>query len=55
MQKRSVFVVMGNDYPDCVFTTEKSAEAYCEGRRKEFQKGQARIYWRIYEFRLRGK
>ena len=32
-----VYVVMGNDDPDCVFSTEKAAEAYCDRRRAEKQ------------------
>jgi hypothetical protein len=46
-----VYVVMGNDYPDCVFSTEKKAEAYCDKRRAE-KSGvhQPRVYWRAYEF-----
>lgn len=55
-----VFVVMGNDYPQAVFTTEARAEAYCVEMRKadaleSKQTGQRRmVYWRVYAFPLRG-
>lgn len=58
------FVVMGNDYPDAVFSTKEAAEAHCEAMRKEglvqyrqmhgrerpsYDRG---IYWRVYDFPL---
>lgn len=47
-----VWVVMGNDYPEAVFTTESKAEEFCQ-KMKEQQKGeQRRIYWRSYKFIL---
>lgn len=51
-----VWVVMGNDYPDAVFTTEAAAKAYCEEQKKKsLYPGTStpRIYWRTYEFELR--
>lgn len=47
-----VYVVMGNDYPDAVFTTEVAASAYCSD--KKAQTGR-RVHWRYYAFRLPGK
>lgn len=48
-----VYVVMGNDFPDCVFSTEAAAEAYCESKKAERREGYRRIYWRVYEFEVR--
>jgi hypothetical protein len=43
-----VWVVMGNDFPDAVFSTEAAADAYCA-----MQKGiNSRIYWRSFDFVL---
>jgi hypothetical protein len=52
-----VFVVMGNDYPDSVFSTQDAAEAYVEKKRAadpERQRlyGGMMIYWRWYSFDL---
>lgn len=49
-----VWVVMGNDFPDAVFFTKASAEAYCERKRDEpkIDPYHARIYWRHYEFEV---
>lgn len=48
-----VYVVMGNDFPECVFATKQAAEAFCKKKRLE-QKAQngPHIYWRVYEFKL---
>lgn len=53
-----VYVVMGNDYPHCVFSSETVAEAYCNAKtakEKEMSDKQirSRIYWRHYEFEVR--
>lgn len=50
-----VWVIMGNDYPDAVFTTKASAEAYCAQKRVDNEREvkhhtQRKIYWRAYEF-----
>lgn len=45
-----VFVVMGNDYPDAVFNTEKAANDYCARRKAENKPNERVIYWRAYEF-----
>lgn len=60
-----VFVVMGNDYPDAVFTSNEAAEAYCCAKRSDDVLAQPkggmmhgsvpRIYWRVYAFDLREK
>lgn len=46
-----VFVVMGNDFPDAVFSEEAVAEAFCKMRRAV---PGSRIYWRVYDFELDG-
>jgi hypothetical protein len=56
-----VYVVMGNDFPEAVFSTEIEAEKLCERRR--FEEGPKppkgyrvpRIYWRVYPFELDGE
>lgn len=52
-----VYVVMSNDYPDCVFKQEDKAETYVDERNKatENQLGHSarRIYWRVYGFQLK--
>lgn len=53
-------VVMGNDYPACVFSTEAAAEEYCKAKTKEEAKQKVgthgwlgtRIHWRVYSFVL---
>jgi hypothetical protein len=57
-----VFVVMGNDFPAAVFSTEERANAYCETAAVEHQRrmrqhyGEGRpfpkIYFRATEFEL---
>lgn len=53
---KPVWVVMGNDYPDAVFTSETEAEAYCFQKRtlnqKHREQGGRLIYWRTYRFAL---
>lgn len=49
----NVYVVMGNDYPDSVFDSEQAAERYCEEKRRAHKRGEPRIYWRTYEFKVR--
>lgn len=44
------YVVMGNDFPDAVFSTEDDAEKHC--RDQKFKN--SRIYWRMYRFEVRG-
>lgn len=54
----SVFVVMGNDFPDAVFSTEEKADAYInlkkdeEALRMASEQYPRRVYWRSYEFGL---
>ncbi len=46
--------VLGNDYPDAVFTTAKVAQEYCALKTAE-RIGRdfgTRIYWRFYDFEL---
>jgi len=51
-----VYVVMGNDFPDSVFSTQQLAEAYIadkivleKTRRHDMH---PRIYWRVYPFEI---
>jgi len=46
-----VFVIMGNDYPDKVFSRKIDADAFVRNKMNE-QKSGIRIYWRVYEFDL---
>jgi hypothetical protein len=46
-----VYVVAGNDYPDCVFKTETDALAYCNQRSSELNT--PKIYWRYYAMGLK--
>jgi hypothetical protein len=52
-----VYVIMGNDYPDSVFTSENKAKVYVKRKnakdKKEFP--HCRIFWRLYPFDLDGK
>lgn len=50
-----VWVVMGNDYPEAVFSSNKLAQEYCDRKKKENEKdikrGTSRtIYYRPYGF-----
>ena len=51
-----VYVVMGNDNPDSVFSNEALADAYVANRKAEDNPSgdgmYRRIYWRAYEFEL---
>lgn len=49
-----IFVVMTNDYPDCVFDVEWKAKIYCEMQQawQKMHTSNARIYYRYYEFKL---
>jgi len=49
LERRAVFVVMGNDHPAAVFSTEAAAEEFCAAKKHD---GNTRIYWRVYEFTL---
>lgn len=55
---RLLFVVMTNDYPDCVFSEEWKAKIYCELQTAwqkelltEYQAGMA-VYYRYYPFTM---
>lgn len=53
MQERTtVFVVMGNDFPDSVFSTQEQADAFCAMKRAE---PKSRICWRVYDFAVDAK
>lgn len=52
-----VYVVMCNDYPDAIFSTETAAEEYCAAKKaglalREHSKYGPRVHWRYYEFEL---
>ncbi len=56
----TVFVVMSNDFPDSVFSTESAAEQYVDLKLEQQRaaKGSgaffgSHIHWRWYEFELR--
>jgi hypothetical protein len=42
-----VYVVMGNDFPDAIFSTQAGAEQYCEKKKSENK----HIYWLEFELR----
>jgi hypothetical protein len=54
------YVVMGNDYPDAVFSQSEEAAAYCtkqrekeeERNKREGRKFYAKIYWRVWAFEI---
>lgn len=52
-----VYVIMGNDYPDCVLADKDAADEYV-AYKKDMEKINQRkgrktpIYWRHYEFKL---
>lgn len=52
-----VWVIMGNDFPDCVFAAEEAAAAYIKAKEadeaKQREKGFGRIYWRSYAYEVR--
>lgn len=48
-----VFVVMGNDFPDCVFDDSDKADEYIKTKKDDDQKEFRRIYWRSYEFEVK--
>ena len=53
---RVVYVVMSNDFPDGVFTTEALADAYCAAAKAKDQAVRAHgpgIYYRAHAFPLR--
>lgn len=50
-----VFIVMGNDFPDAVFSTKAAAENYCTERRKAKLRGTPTIHWCVYEYVLDDK
>lgn len=56
-----VWVVMSNDFPDCVFASEELAEQYCQKKMKEpknkfdYPTSARRIYYRHYEFEVHGE
>src|SRR5438309_1423043 len=57
MGRMKVFVIMGNDYPAAVFSTEAAASAYVEMKKHEdphygMKYTSPRIYWRFYEFEI---
>jgi hypothetical protein len=53
-----VFVIMSNDFPDCVFAEEAKAEAYCKDKMDEQRAALTnswetpRIYYRVYPFEV---
>jgi hypothetical protein len=58
---KKVWVIMGNDFPECAFDSEAKADAYVAEKKEEErlkaekkERGYGmRIYWRHYEFELK--
>lgn len=48
---QTVYVVMGNDFPECVYDDEKKAEKFIAGEKKKDTS--RRIHWRVYAFDVR--
>lgn len=54
----TVYVIMGNDFPDAVFSTRELADDFIRRKTAEENKackagsGLRRIYWRSYQFTL---
>jgi len=51
---KNVYVVMGNDFPEAVFSSDADAQAFCEKIRDvpPAHKFGPRIHWRVYNFVL---
>ncbi len=51
-----VYVIMGNDYPEAVFTDIVQAQAFADRRRDEDRpitgRTASRVYWRVTPFEL---
>ena len=55
MSKQVVYVIMCNDYPDCVISTEDGADDYVKARiavERALKPRGPRIHWRWYKFTL---
>lgn len=54
-----VWVIMGNDFPNSVFSNEEDADAYVAcmdaAEKKKLKGFGPRIYWRSYEFEVEGR
>jgi hypothetical protein len=48
----TVYVVMSNDYPDCVFLSEKEADNYVKAKMDEQDPKTPRIFYRYYAFKV---
>lgn len=53
-----VYVVMSNDFPDCVFADAEAASKYCDEKTEAQRSGVSgtwspRIYYRVYKFEVR--
>lgn len=50
-----VYVVMGNDFPEAVFSAENLAAEFCKFKKAEDDKRigmRTPIYWKYYAFKL---
>jgi hypothetical protein len=52
-----IFIVMGNDYPAAVFSTQAFADRYVDDRKRDEARRQAEgrctpIHWSVYTFPL---
>jgi hypothetical protein len=51
-----VFVIMGNDFPECVFRDEFAANQFVERKKREENDtvlGYRTVYWKVYPFDLK--
>lgn len=49
-EPKTVYVVMGNDFPECVYDSEVEAEKFIKSQKTTINR---HIYWRIYAFDVR--
>jgi hypothetical protein len=49
-----VYVIMANDFPDCVFSDKDVAEQYKEEKNAEDKRQYPgrRVFWRVYDFEM---
>jgi len=45
-----IYVVMGNDFPEAIFSEKDAAERFC--KRQPTLCGGSRVYWNVYDFTL---
>jgi hypothetical protein len=52
MRVSTYYVVMSNDYPSAIFSTEAAADSYCAAKNEEDERQfhPRRVFWRTYGF-----